>query len=100
MDDSRRPQRYAGSADRGRPRPSGRLAANPDRLALWALLLAVIAMVAAAASARAETGGTWEAVPRHSCAVAGFAERPLRLGACDVKLGYTHPAGARSAIAR
>ena len=34
------------------------LAARPDRVALWAVVLAVVAMLAGAASARAGSGGT------------------------------------------
>jgi hypothetical protein len=38
-------------------RPRGRLADRPDRVAFWAVCLALVAMVAAAASAHAGTGG-------------------------------------------
>ena len=41
-----------------RERPNGRLASRPDRVALWAFLLAVMVMVMAAASAHAGSGGT------------------------------------------
>lgn len=50
------PRRYAGSQNRRR-RPTG-LSSRPDRVALWAVFMAVIAMLAAAASsADAAAGG-------------------------------------------
>src|SRR4051812_50104610 len=45
------------AATRIRERPDGRLVARPDRIAFWAFLLAVMAMVFAAASAHAGSGG-------------------------------------------
>ena len=54
MDDSR-PGRVA--ADDNRIPPGSRLLEQPDRVALWAVVLAVVAMIAGAASARAETSG-------------------------------------------
>ncbi|MQA72928.1 MAG: hypothetical protein GEU88_01010 [Solirubrobacterales bacterium] len=42
---------------RGRPRRAPSLAERPDRIALWAVVLAVVAMIAGAASARAGIGG-------------------------------------------
>ena len=39
-------------------KPERGIAARPDRVALWAVLLAIVAMIAGAASARAGTGGT------------------------------------------
>lgn len=40
-----------------REKPRGRLADRPDRIALWAFFLAVAAMIAAATSAHAGSGG-------------------------------------------
>src|SRR5215204_7376180 len=59
---------------------------RPDRIALWAVGMAVVAMVAAAASAHAGSGGTG-ATGGKSCADATFGSRSLRLGDCgqDVK---------------
>ncbi len=51
------PRRQAEST-RIRERPAGRFAARPDRIALWAFVLAVLVMVMAAASAHAGSGGT------------------------------------------
>ena len=42
---------------RTRERPDGLLATRPDRIAFWAFVLAVVAMVMAAASAHAGSGG-------------------------------------------
>src|SRR5919201_5025731 len=57
---------------------------RPDRIALWAVALAVIAMVAAATSARAGSGGPGSS---SSCSDSQFGSRPLKLGDCgdDVK---------------
>jgi putative peptidoglycan binding protein/rare lipoprotein A (RlpA)-like double-psi beta-barrel protein len=57
---------------------------RPDRIALWAVAMAVIAMVAAATSAHARSGGTGTS---SSCSDSPFGSRTLRLGDCgdDVK---------------
>jgi hypothetical protein len=57
---------------------------RPDRIALWAVGMAVIGMIAAAASAHAGSGGTGISP---SCSDAGFGSRALRIGDCgdDVK---------------
>jgi Transglycosylase-like domain len=52
-----KPRRQA-ETTRIRERPDGRLAARPDRIALWAFALAVMVMVMAAVSAHASSGGT------------------------------------------
>jgi rare lipoprotein A (peptidoglycan hydrolase) len=59
---------------------------RPDRIALWAVGMAIVAMVAAAASAHAGSGGTGTTGGK-SCADATFGSRSLRLGDCgqDVK---------------
>jgi hypothetical protein len=57
---------------------------RPDRIALWAVGMAIVAMIAAAASAHADGGGTGMTDP---CPDAGFGSRTLRVGDCgnDVK---------------
>ena len=57
---------------------------RPDRIALWAVGIAIVGMIAAAASAHADSGGT---SINPSCADFGFGSRTLRLGDCgdDVK---------------
>ena len=59
---------------------------RPDRIALWAVGMAIVAMVAAAASAHAGSGGTG-VNGTGSCGNDGFGSRTLRLGDCgnDVK---------------
>ena len=59
---------------------------RPDRIALWAVAMAIVGMVAAAASAHAGSGGTGPS-GTGSCSDAGFGSRTLRLGDCgnDVK---------------
>ena len=62
------------------------LAARPDRVALWAVVLAVVAMLAGAASARAGSGGTGTGGDGGggggSCASAQFGKRTLERGDC------------------
>jgi Putative peptidoglycan binding domain/Lytic transglycolase len=69
---------------------------RPDRIALWAVVMAVVGMVAAAASAHAGTGGTGgsgggggtgSGSASSACPDARFGARALRVGDCgdDVK---------------
>ena len=76
-------RRGAGSGIRGQSPPS-RVHGRPDRVALWAVFMAVAAVIAGAASAQADTGGT---STERSCEDARFGDRELRLGDCgdDVK---------------
>lgn len=69
-----------------RRRPASRLSDRPDRIALWAVAMAVIAMVAAATSAQAGSGGTTRD-GGDRCRVVQFGERALEFGDCgaDVK---------------
>ncbi len=69
-----------------RREPQSPIARRPDRIALWAVGMAIVAMIAAAASAHAESGGTG-VTGSGPCSDAGFGSRALRLGDCgnDVK---------------
>src|SRR5438067_11810130 len=64
---------------------------RPDRIALWAVGVAVVAMIAAAASAHAGSGGTTASgggtSDSGSCPDMRFGGRALKLGDCgdDVK---------------
>jgi len=77
------PRRGDGTEYRRRQQAST-ITRRPDRIALWAVAMAVIAMVAAATSARAGSGGTGSS---SSCSDSQFGSRTLRLGDCgdDVK---------------
>ncbi len=81
----RRRQPAPGAGRPVRDRPLRR----PDRIAFWAVAMAVIAMVAAATSARAGSGGTGSARGGGSseCPAMRFGSRALDLGDCggDVK---------------
>ena len=60
---------------------------NPDRLALWAFVMAVVAMVAAAASAQAGSGGSTyggggTGTTASGCATAELGARTLKRGDC------------------
>jgi Lytic transglycolase/Putative peptidoglycan binding domain len=71
-----------------RRRDASPIIRRPDRIALWAVGLAIVAMVAAAASAHAGSGGTGVTGGDGSgCSDGGFGSRTLRLGDCgnDVK---------------
>jgi rare lipoprotein A (peptidoglycan hydrolase) len=70
--------------ERRTPRTGSRLAERPDRVALWAVVMALVAMVAAAATAHAGSGGTGST---SGCLDKRFGARALRLGDCgnDVK---------------
>ena len=76
----RRPAPRAGGQVRERP------LRRPDRIAFWAVAMAVIAMVAAATSARAGSGGTGGG-DSGGCPAMRFGSRALNLGDCggDVK---------------
>ncbi len=107
MDDFR-PRHFPAPENRSAPRrrPSG-LAQRPDRFALWAVLLAFVAMAAGAASAKADSGGlatspsggtssgpngggsagtgggfTDEAPETAGCAETQFGRRTLMVGDC------------------
>lgn len=69
-----------------RRRHESRIIRRPDRIALWAVGMAIVAMIAAAASAHAGSGGTGSTGGK-SCAEETFGSRSLRLGDCgeDVK---------------
>jgi hypothetical protein len=62
---------------------------RPDRIALWAVGMAVVAMVAAAASAHAGSGGTG-ATGEKRCADASFGSRTLSLGDCGSDVRTLH----------
>ena len=67
---------------------------NPDRIALWAVAMAVIAMVAAAASAHAGSGGTGVSGggtgTSGPCQDQRFGARALRLGDCGADVKTLH----------
>lgn len=81
MDDGY-PRRHADDY-RQRPRTSS-IGSRPDRVALWAVFLALAAMLAAAASSHGASGGVGD--PDSAAGVcaadAGFGERALSLGDC------------------
>jgi rare lipoprotein A len=62
---------------------------RPDRIALWAVGMAVVAMVAAAASAHAGTGGIGSAGDG-SCTNASFGSRALSVGDCGTDVKTLH----------
>jgi peptidoglycan hydrolase-like protein with peptidoglycan-binding domain len=73
-----------------RRRSQSSIMRRPDRIALWAVAMAVIAMVAAATSAHAGSGGTsgrGGTAASGRCPDARFGARALRVGDCgdDVK---------------
>lgn len=84
---SQHPHRQHASARARRPR-SGGISESPDRVALWAVFMAVIAMVAAAASAHADGGvGPGEgskAGTGGECGSQRFGARELERGDCGV----------------
>ena len=49
---------HSGAETEYRRRDEARIMRRPDRIALWAVGLAVVAMIAAAASAHGATGGS------------------------------------------
>src|SRR5919202_1095986 len=60
---------------------------RPDRIALWAVGLAVIAMIAAATSAHAGSGGTGTS---SGCPDTRFGSRSLSLGDCGTDVKTLH----------
>ncbi len=74
---------------RQRPRANS-IGSRPDRVALWAVFLALAAMLAAAASSHGSSGGVGDpASAVGACAAdAGFGDRALSLGDCgaDVQI--------------
>src|SRR3954471_883763 len=60
---------------------------RPDRIALWAVGLAVVGMVAAAASAHGASGGTGST---GNCADSSFGARALRVGDCGTDVKTLH----------
>jgi peptidoglycan hydrolase-like protein with peptidoglycan-binding domain len=85
------PPRSRAQTEYRRRKPPSALTRRPDRIALWAVAMAVIAMVAAATSAHAGSGGTTTARSGSggsaSCPDSRFGARALKLGDCgsDVK---------------
>jgi hypothetical protein len=63
---------------------------RPDRIALWAVGIAVVGMIAAAASAHGASGGTGTSGTDGSCADAAFGSRTLRLGDCGTDVRTLH----------
>ncbi|MGH2954642.1 MAG: RlpA-like double-psi beta-barrel domain-containing protein [Solirubrobacterales bacterium] len=97
--DERSFRRAAAGRDENRPRP-GSLASRPDRIALWAVAMSVLAMLAGVASAQAGSsggvdgggvtapgddpaaGGSGSGSVAGGCAQTEFGTRTLRLGDC------------------
>jgi hypothetical protein len=78
---------------RGAERLSPRMVARPDRIALWAVLLALAGMIAAAASAHAGSGGTGASGTSGGstqCPDQRFGARSLRLGDCGDDVRTLH----------
>jgi hypothetical protein len=83
------PRRRAGTENR-RSRTESAVIRHPDRIALWAVVMAVVGMIAAAASAHGSGGGTGAHGGTGSssrCSDAQFGARALSVGDCggDVK---------------
>jgi hypothetical protein len=95
--DERSFRRLAATENRNRRAADRSLGARPDRVALWAVGMAVVAMIAAVASAHAQggsggigsggSGGSGDDATASGCASTEFGERILQLGDCgeDVK---------------
>jgi hypothetical protein len=79
--DHRSPRRQAGFNSRTF-RESDRIGSRPDRIAFWAVVLAVVVLVAAAASAHAASGGIGGGGGKNGCADSDFGARKLSLGDC------------------
>jgi Putative peptidoglycan binding domain/Lytic transglycolase len=82
--DDRRYRRAAANQNRT---AQSSIRARPDRVALWAVVLAFLAMVAAATSAHADSGGVAVGgggtdTTASGCADAEFGSRTLALGDC------------------
>ncbi len=79
------PQRHAAHNPRRRAPAAG--PARPDRIAFWAVILAVVAMLGAAAGSKAAGGVGVDPGGKAGCDDAGFGQRVLSLGDCgrDVK---------------
>lgn len=81
--DEQQTRRYAESdRHRGhRPRArSGGITGRPDKIAFWALIMALVAMGAAATSSRGASGGVGDS--GLACDDAAFGQRVLSLGDC------------------
>ena len=78
------PRNRARTEHRRRQAPPG--IRRPDRIALWAVVIAIVAMIAAAASAHAGSGGTGTS-GTDGCSDLPFGSRSLKVGDCgdDVK---------------
>ncbi len=85
MDQRRRPRQAGINARAERERK--RLEARPDRLAMWALVLAVVVMITAAATARGSGGMQPQGSVAAGCPEVQLGERNLQRGDCgtDVK---------------
>jgi rare lipoprotein A len=80
MDESVAPTRARRHTGRRRTASSER---RPDRVAMWAFFLGLFAMVAAAASAQASSGGVTGGAPvPPGCSGLEFGTRALKLGDC------------------
>jgi hypothetical protein len=84
-------RRVAATDNRNRRAADRSLGSRPDRVALWAVGMAVIAMIAAAASAHAQGGsggigsggsGSGSDTTASGCASSEFGQRTLSLGDC------------------
>jgi len=86
------PRPRAGTEYRRR-RADAAILRRPDRIAMWAVVMAVIAMVAAAASAHAGGGGTSArggGAGSGDCRDAQFGARALQLGDCGADVKTLH----------
>jgi hypothetical protein len=72
-----------------RRRPERPIMRHPDRIALWAVGIAVVGMIAAAASAHGASGGGGTGTT-DSCTDASFGSRVLRLGDCGTDVRTLH----------
>jgi Putative peptidoglycan binding domain/Lytic transglycolase len=80
-----------------RRKPDSPFIRHPDRIALWAVVMAVVGMIAAAASAHAgsggidaSSGGTGGSAGSGSCPDARFGARALELGDCGTDVKTLH----------
>src|SRR3954452_24571595 len=76
-----------------RRRHESRTIRRPDRIALWAVGMAIVAMIAAAASAHAGSGGTGVTGGgdgKGTCTDASFGSRTLSVGDCGTDVKTLH----------